>query len=305
MPLTADAIKKAAKKAGFDLCGIAEVRNFDAEQSFFRHWLARGYAEGLEYLGRNVEKRFSPSLLVEGARSVIVCAVSYKSDVDPTPDCNTKVASYARNRDYHKTIKEMLAAMAVDIKEVCGEFSFRAFTDSAPVAEKRWAVEAGLGWIGRNKLLVTPDFGSFVLLGELIVDAAVDVYDEPYGGNGCGDCVRCIAACPNTAITADGGIDTRRCISRITVEKETESLPENVTLNGWVFGCDECQLACPYNAKAPVASNPAFMTLFDPCDISREEWLAMSEEEFALRFADTPMSRSSQERIKRYVARNI
>lgn len=338
--LKAEHIKELARSVGFDLCGIASVRNFSAEKVFFEGWLERGYGSSLDYLGRNVEKRFSPGLLMPGARSVIVCAVNYKNPFSlgygEGPEA-AKVASYAVAPDYHSIIKGMLASLAGKLEEGAGRLSWRTFSDSAPVLEKRWALEAGLGFIGRNTLLVSPRLGSFLLLGELIVDAPVDIYDQPYRGPGCGECRRCVAACPNGALTSDG-IDTRVCISRITIEKHVWELPapiisdgtlaaaadgrtgasdvagfegtaggkkdggsppkSAVPLHGWIYGCDECQGVCPYNAAAPMCGNAAFAPVFDPTHMSREDWLSLTEEEFRKKFGDTPLRRTGLSQIK-------
>lgn len=305
--LKARNIKQVATAIGFDLCGISRSRNFDAEKELFERWLACGYHAGLMYLERNVEKRFSVESLQPGTRTVIMCGVVYKNDsslgYDPESESATpKIASYARTADYHHTLKEMLVGLAAELQRKYGTIQFRAFTDSAPVLEKRWAQEAGLGFIGRNTLLVSPEVGSFLLLGELLIDAEVDEYDEPYSGAGCGTCRRCIESCPNGALTSHG-LDARRCVSRLTIERvdpnayEKGSCAERST-DGWVFGCDVCQSVCPYNQKAPLFVNERFRPLFDPRDVSAKEWLAMTPEEFDIRFRETPLSRSGLERIR-------
>jgi epoxyqueuosine reductase len=271
----------------------------------------------------------------------------------------------------------MLATVADKLKRESGDFGFRVFSDSAPLLEKRLAVEAGLGWIGRNSLLVNPAAGSFLLLGEIVTDAEVDLYDEPcrHGYDpgsvpdtdsgtdpgadpgsgsesgfayGCGNCRRCVERCPNRAITAHG-LDTGRCISRLTVEKLSSSAvapvagmpPEGTipaatsltgtpsaeggfarvgpsgstfpakspydgagrpSLNGWLFGCDECQSVCPYNAATPLYSNPAFTPVFDPCGITAGDWLSMDEDEFLERFGDTALCRTGLKRLKENIS---
>ena len=286
-------IKSIAAKVGFDLCGVTRCQNFDSDKAFLEHWLAEGYGEGLAYLERNTGKRANASLLVEGAKSVVVCAVSYKNSFScgyPTSARN-KIASYALTTDYHITIKRMLQSLCAELKESCPTLSGRCFTDSAPIFEKRYAVEAGLGWIGRQSLLVTPQFGTFVLLGVAVLTEECDSYDTPYIGIGCGECHRCIDACPNGAIH-DHHIDTRQCISRATVEKQSD---RTTPLHGWIFGCDECQSCCPYNTKTSLATNPLFAPTIDPLTI---DWQKMSEAEFTLHFATSPLIRSSLQRIK-------
>lgn len=299
--LDLDHIKRIAKQVGFDLCGVAQPHRFDGDKEFLRGWIDEGCASSLAYLSRNIEKRSDVTLLVEGAKSVIVCGVAYKNEIsDGYPqDHRTKVASYACTTDYHTTIKVMLGDMFNHLKANYPTLKGRAFTDSAPLFEKRYAVEAGLGWIGRQSLLVTPRFGTFVLLGELVIDQGCNAYDTPLSGVGCGECRRCIEACPNGAIR-DHHIDTRRCISRLTIEREDDDC-SSVDCHGWIFGCDECQSICPYNRRAPLASNPRFAPTFDPRTISAEDWQKIGEAEFETRFASTPLSRSSLARIVRNI----
>lgn len=295
-------IKDLAVQAGFDLCGVARSRHLADNEAAFRRWLAHGYDSSLGYLRNNLDKRFDTRRLVEGARSVVVCAVGYKSAVSGgyARDCTTKVASYACNRDYHKSLKKMLQTMLRTLLERYPSLAGRAFVDSAPLLEKQIAVEAGLGWIGRQSLLVTPELGSFVLLGELVLCDEADRYDSPYSGVGCGECRRCMDACPTGAIVAPMTIDTSRCISCHTIEAEPSA---EVDLHGWIFGCDECQSCCPYNKKAAAHRCAAFDPVFDPRQLGADEWLGMSEAEFAERFGGTPLKRSGLERIKRNIPR--
>ncbi|MBR3827488.1 MAG: tRNA epoxyqueuosine(34) reductase QueG [Alistipes sp.] len=291
-------IINAAREVGFDLVGVVAAQPLDAERKGFNEWLLRGCHSTLEYLERNVDKRFDAGLLVEGARSVVVCAVSYLSPYSRgyAEGCSTKIASYALARDYHLTIKDMLRALAERLREHSKDMRFRAFTDSAPLAEKSHAVRAGLGWIGRNSLLVTPEYGSMLLLGELVIDDVVDEYDRPMEGVGCGACRRCIEACPNGAIMENRSVDTRRCISCRTIEREGAN--EAITLDGWIFGCDACQTVCPYNRRAPLHANPLFDPLFDPTVLDARAWLDMSDEEFSAMAGATPMTRAGLARIK-------
>ena len=292
-------IKDYAHRAGFDLCGVTPSLNLTTDSEFLKQWIDHGFSSTLDYMERNIDKRADITRLVEGAKSVIVCGVAYKNKFSNgySDDCRQKIASYALNRDYHKSIKQMLKQLLNNLKELDKSISGRVFTDSAPVFEKRYAVEAGLGWIGRQSLLVTPQFGTFVLLGVAIINQECDSYDSPLQGVGCGSCHRCIDACPNNAII-DRHIDTRLCISRATIEQtDDNSLP----LHGWIFGCDACQSCCPYNHRAPMATNPHFTPLFNPQTI---DWQKIDEAEFSLHFATTPLSRSSLSRLRENILLN-
>ena len=297
-------IKKLAADAGFDLCGLAPCRHLAENESMLRAWLGKGYQSSLAYMERNIEKRADPRKLVEGARTAVVCAVSYKNRAGEgyPPGHRTKVASYACAADYHTTIRGMLGRMLDALRASRPDLSGRAFVDTAPLLEKQLAVEAGLGWIGRQSLLLTPQYGSYVLLGELVLTLPSDQYDAPFAGARCGRCRNCLDSCPTGAIVAPKVIDTNRCISCRTIEKESDSaLPD---LDGWIFGCDRCQSCCPHNQKAPMHRSPHFDPLFDPLTISDREWLAMSEEEFLLRFGNTPLARSGLRRIQQNVRIN-
>ena len=296
-------IKELAREVGFDLCGVTRCRNFEDDERFLEGWIERGYASSLDYLKRNTDRRADAAALVEGAKSVIVCAVSYKNSVSEgyPADHKAKVASYACTTDYHTTIKQMLFDLSARLKELAPSLSGRCFVDSAPIFEKRYAVEAGLGWIGRQSLLVTPEYGTFVLLGEIVMTEECDSYDEPLVSVGCGECRRCVEACPNSAVK-ERHIDTSRCISCATIEREGEG--EKAPLHSWIFGCDECQTVCPYNRKAPRVTNPRFAPIFNPVEMTSEEWLSLSKEEFAERFGGTPLERAGIERIKANVEKN-
>lgn len=290
-------IKQIAREVGFDLCGIAQCHNFEEDKSFLEGWIEQGYASSLDYLKRNIDRRADATSLVEDAKSVIVCGVAYKNHIsEGYPEGHrAKVASYACAIDYHTTIKQMLFELSARLKEVSPTLSGRCFVDSAPIFEKRYAVEAGLGWIGRQSLLVTPEFGTFVLLGEIVITEECDQYDTPLVSVGCGECRRCVEACPNSAVK-ERHIDTSRCISCATIERKSEG--EQCKLHGWIFGCDECQTVCPYNRKAPLSTNPHFAPQFNPVAMTSMEWLSLSEDEFSAKFGTTPLERAGAERLK-------
>ena len=294
-------IKELAREVGFDLCGVAQCTNFEEEKRFLEGWIERGFASSLDYLKRNIDRRADAATLVEGAKSVIVCGMAYKNHIsEGYPEGHkAKVASYACTTDYHLTIKQMLFNLCERLKEHRPELSARCFVDSAPIFEKRYAVEAGLGWIGRQSLLVTPQFGSFVLLGEIVTSEECDHYDKPLVSVGCGECRRCVEACPNGAVK-ERYIDTSRCISCATIERPSEG--EKTPLHGWIFGCDECQSVCPYNRKAPLSTNPLFAPKFNPVAMTPEEWLNLSDEEFLVKFGTTPLERAGIERLKENIS---
>ncbi len=291
-------IHAAAREVGFSLCGVAKCRSLDVSRARFEGWLASGCADGLDYLSHNIDKRFDPAQLVEDAKTVIICALNYRNAITNgySAEARCRVASYACTTDYHRTIKAMLREVFARLCQSNPTLTGRAFVDSAPLAEKAWAVEAGLGWIGRQSLLITREYGSTVLLGALVVCDEADSYDSPYEGDGCGECRRCVEACPNRAIGSERMIDPRRCISRLTIEREAV-MPDHCGLHGWVFGCEECQNVCPYNHSKPIATLPAIAPTFDPRTMTEVDWQTMSDDEFKARFGRTPMARSGLDRI--------
>lgn len=292
-------IKEYAREVGFTLCGIARVRHLGEQSERLSEWLGRGYDSGLAYMGRNIEKRLDPALLYKGAKSIIVCAANYKNEHwDQSMSPNPKISSYALSPDYHITIKDKLNRILGFLKEEHPHLHGRCFTDSAPVLEKSWAIEAGLGWRGKNSLIVTPDYGSFIFLGEIIINVEVDLYDEPYGREGCGNCTACIDACPNSAIVRPYVIDTNRCISRLTTESHADGMCTCLCTHGWIYGCDICQSVCPYNRHTPMFSDPAFRAIFDPSQAKKEFWDKFDEPTFALTFGSTPMDRGGFDALK-------
>ncbi len=291
-------IKELAREVGFDLCGVVPRRHLADQEARFRRWLSQGRHATLGYLERHIEKRFDASLLQPGTESVVVCAVNYRSSYSgQLPETGgVGVASYALNRDYHLTIKEMLYELLERLRASYPQLDLqgRAFTDSAPLAEKSLAVEAGLGWIGRHSLLLTPQFGSYVHLGELLLSAPCDSYDAPFEGSRCGDCEACRKACPTAALGEERLVDARSCIACRTIEPSATSADDN---HGWIFGCEVCQSVCPHNRHTPLATHPQFQPRFSPDELAPERLARMSDEEFREQFGATPLMRAGKAKL--------
>lgn len=290
--MTSSLIKIKAKELGFDLCGIARSRRLTEREDHLRQWISQGCTGTLEYMSRNLDKRLDPALLVDSARSVIVCGTYYRRDRSVGSEVSSHIASYALTTDYHITMREKLNSLLQFIKAECGAGG-RVFVDTAPILEKSWAAEAGLGWIGRNSLLINPEMGSFLILGLVVIDKALD-YDEPYAGNGCKGCRACIEACPVNAILPDRSIDASRCISALTIEGSEIDYPGDS-----IFGCDICQNVCPFNIRTEVRSNEIFAILPDFLSLSLKDWLDMDESEFRERFGRTPLARVPLDILKK------
>ncbi|MFI3306430.1 MAG: tRNA epoxyqueuosine(34) reductase QueG [Rikenellaceae bacterium] len=292
----------AAEEAGFDLFGVTRAEPMVVEERCFREWLAMEYGDTLSYLHRNLDLRFDPSTLVAGGRSVIVCAANYKShhSLSRPNESGAGIASYATMRDYHKTLRKRLKQLLTTLQRLHPELSGRVFTDSAPLLEKSLAVRAGIGWIGRNSLVITPQYGSFILLGEVVIDADVESYDTPIEGRGCGECRRCVDVCPARAINDNRTIDARRCIACRTIEVEDWS---DEPLAGWIFGCDSCQSLCPHNQRTPLATAEWMKPTTTPP--TAEEWITMSEERFATLTQGTPLRRTTLRRMQHSININL
>ena len=286
-------ILQAAREVGFSLCGAVPCEPMTEQSGYFEEWLAAGYAERLEYLHRYADRRADPRLLMEGARTVVVCAVNYRNALSggyPEGFKGAKVASYALAADYHTTIKKMLRRMLSVLREKYPSLDGRMFVDTAPIFEKAHAVRAGLGRVGRNSLLITPQYGSFVLLGELLLNDTADEWDIPLEWEPCKGCEVCVRRCPVGAINSNRTIDPRRCISARTLETSEGELP----LCGWVCGCDECQTRCPHNAGKPLADNDMFAPLYDPLSDSAQELLRSRTLDESLR--STPLARAFRDK---------
>lgn len=248
-------IKHLAAAEGFSDCGIARAERVGEEEYPLYEWLEAGCQADMHYMERNAELRRDPRLLVEGAQTVISLVLAYKPDSQM--QAPAKIAQYAYGEDYHTRLKRMMFSLMAAIKEKYPDFEGRPFVDTAPISDRHWAVRAGLGWIGRNTLFVHPRYGSYCFLGEIVTSAVADNYDKMYSVSQCGECNRCVQACPNNAIkTSSFGtamVDARRCTSYNTIENRADTLPEGLDTKGYAFGCDICQSVCPYNRQAPAA----------------------------------------------------
>jgi len=263
-------VKEQARKLGFDFCGISK-------------------AEKLE-----------PSALVPGARSVISFLYNYYPPEKQGEDDNYKIAKYAYGKDYHKVIKKLLLKMLSILREAFGPVEGRVFVDSAPVMERQWAARSGLGWLGKNGLLINRDLGSFFFIGELIIDTELE-YDGQIKDY-CGNCTACIDACPTGALTESGVLNASKCISYLTIELKSE-IPESFSgqYDQWIFGCDICQDVCPWNKFAQPHSEPEFLPKKKLLEWQKDDWDGMTEDDFDSLAEGTAMKRTKYFGLKRNI----
>ncbi len=304
MSLTQD-IKHKTIELGFDLVGITDSTPIDDRQSAaLATWLQSGFAGRMDYMHRNLDKRLSPARLMEGARSVIVVGLNYTPPELPaelpgeTPPTG-RVANYALYEDYHPFIKERLRKLVTFLDSLvdAGPTS-RICVDSAPLAERALAVRAGLGFIGGNHMLISPEFGGQIFLGEVLTSLELPA-DEPTTGN-CLNCEKCVVACPTGALRSDGQFDAARCINYLTIEHNGPIPRELAEKTGdRLFGCDECVAACPYQKDSPACANRQFKFCGDRARLGLNEILTLDAESFKARFGDSPIKRLGIEGLKR------
>ncbi len=303
--LLAGTIRTLARELGFQRCGIGDVL-LDGDAAHLRDWLAQGLHGSMHWMDRHGDKRSQPDLLVPGTVRVISVGMDYSGNgEDPWATLSdgerAYVARYALGRDYHKLMRRRLQVLADAIAETVGPFGHRVFVDSAPVLERALARNAGLGWIGKHTCLIDRDGGSWFFLGEIYVDMPLPV--DPPASAHCGTCVRCIDICPTQAITAPYRLDARRCISYLTIEHEGAIDPELRPLIGnRIFGCDDCQLVCPWNKFAKTTDEPDFRARNNLDQATLAELFAWTAEEFLQRTEGSAIRRSGYQRWLRNIA---
>lgn len=300
-------VKFHAQRLGFDFCGIAPARRLDEEAQRLEKWLKSGYQGAMHYMENHFELRIDPTILVPGARSVITVLKNYYPDTHQQPDA-PGISKYAYGQDYHEVIRSQLNELLFVLREEIGEIQGRGFVDSAPVLERAWAVESGLGWVGKNGNVITKKNGSFFFIATLITDLELEP-DLPFMGDYCGSCTRCLDACPTGAILPGPVVNGSQCISYFTIELKDLLLPasQDGKFGKWVFGCDICQDVCPWNRFSKPHQEAAFTPIPAILNLSTREWQEMTEEEFRKIFKHSPLKRTKwtgMQRNLRFVAGN-
>jgi epoxyqueuosine reductase len=293
----ADAVKARALDLGFLACGITDPRPL-ADGERLDRWLAQGYAGVMRYLHRQARKRKDPRRIIPEAKTIVVVLDNYydgQSDPGPAP----RVARYARGKDYHGVTRGRLEPLAEFLRQQ-GAALAHTFVDSGPVPERALALRAGLGWIGKNTMLIRPGAGSFFFIGTVFTDLELD-QDRAADFDHCGSCTRCLEACPTGALVEPRVLDATRCISYLTIEQKGPIATELAErMDGWVFGCDICNDVCPWNQRfAEPTGTAGYLPVGSIAGSGPEMFEQMSDEEFARRFGDTPLERPGLSGMRR------
>lgn len=292
-------IKEKALELGFSDIGYATIEPIEKNEAHLKQWLKDGYQAKMAYMNNHFEKRVNPTLLVEGAQSVISVLLNYKPKELQHDSDAPKIARYAYGKDYHFVIKDKLQLLFDFIKsKIYPSLEGRLFTDSAPVLDRAWAAKAGLGWIGKNTNLIHKKLGSYVFIGELITNLSLEP-DHPIK-EACGGCQRCIDACPTQALVAPYKLDANKCISYLTIEHRDEIPTEfEGQFENWAFGCDICQEVCPWNWKARPTKEVEFSPSNDLLSLTKEEWFSLDEERYREVFRKSAVKRTKFSGLQR------
>ena len=287
------------QELGFDYCGMAKAIPLDEDARRLENWLNKGMNGSMKYMEDHFEMRVDPGKLVPGAKTVITLLMNYFPAIEQNQD-SPRIAKYAYGKDYHEVIRPRLQQLLRLIREHIGEVNGRGFVDSAPVLERSWAVRSGLGWVGKNGNLLNKRSGSFFFIATLIVDLELE-YDDPFAGDYCGTCRKCIDACPTDAILEDKVVDGSKCISYFTIELKDLLIPDPLKdrFDNWMFGCDVCQDVCPWNRFSKPTSEPSFSPIPAILNFSTSDWEEMTEESFKQLFRDSALKRSKFTGIRR------
>ena len=293
-------IKSEANRLNFDFCGISKAEFLKDEAQRLEKWLKEKKQGEMAYMENYFDKRLDPTLLVDGAKSVISLLYNYYPTQTQKTD-TPKISKYAFGNDYHEVIKNKLHEFLFSLKEKIGNINGRAFVDSAPVMDKVWAAKSGLGWIGKNSNLINKNQGSFFFIAELIIDIELE-YDGPIKDY-CGTCTKCIDACPTEAIVEPYVVDGSKCISYLTIELK-EEIPQQFKnkMENWTFGCDICQDVCPWNSFSKPHQENLFNNTNGLLNFSEVEWNDMTEETFNIVFKNSAVKRTKYKGLKRNLA---
>jgi len=300
MSLLSD-IKEKAFSLGFDLCSVAPARRLSEYEQSFRKWCVEGQNDKMNWLCRDIETRINPFKLLPDALSVIVTGTNYYTDNVQIYNDVPVVSRYALGMDYHKVVTVKLKLLLEFIQSVSPGSEGKVFCDTGPIAEKIWAVEAGLGWQGKNSLLINKQKGSFFFLGVILVNISLQC-DTPDNDGKCGECTKCLERCPTGAINGNYTVDARKCISNLTIESKNPIPPELALLfENRIYGCDLCQEVCPYNKNVQNHNHHEFDISEELKYLTKDEWILLTEERFERIFENTPIARTGFDKFRKNI----
>ena len=294
-------IKQRAVEEGFEKIGIVEARPLDVESEKLQEWLRRGYHANMTWLARSPSMRVDPRAIFPEARSVVVVAINYYTPAQHDDAVDTgKVSRYAWGDDYHQILSEKLRSLLVWIKERRPDAEGKICVDIQPTMDKAWAVRAGLGWLGKHSNVITPEYGSWIFIGELLLNFELE-YDTEQIDDHCGTCTMCIDACPTQAIVEPYVVDSSKCISYATIELRDPEIPAEVgdKLSGWLYGCDICQDVCPWNRFEQVTDEAHFHPREGNVNARLEDILQLDHENYVERFRASAMKRAKLSGLQR------
>ncbi|NOX85917.1 MAG: tRNA epoxyqueuosine(34) reductase QueG [Chlorobi bacterium] len=294
-------IKEKAKELGFFDCGISQAKHLSQDEQRMEIWLKKGMNGEMKYLEKNRDKRYDPTLLVEGAKSVVSVLYNYKPKETLPEKNNFKISTYAYGKDYHQVIKKKLKQLVTFIEEMSGQHSYRLFVDSAPVLDRAWAHLGGLGFIGKNTCLINRKGGSWFFIGHIIIDLELEYEKKEPEKNFCGNCTLCLQACPTGALKPFE-LDARKCISYLTIEYRGEIPDEfKAKFDNWIFGCDICQQVCPWNRDVIPHHEPSFEPSDELKKMGKSDWLSLDVKRFNNIFRESAVKRAGFGNIKRNI----
>lgn len=303
IPERTEMVRQEALRLGFDAVGFAKARRLVEEESRLEEWLKEGRHGTMQWMENHFDKRVDPRRLVPGARSVVSVMISYHQSELVRRQLrseNPKISKYALGEDYHKVVKEKLFELFSFTESVSGKIEGRVFVDSAPVLDKAWAVQSGIGWLGKHTNVLNREWGSWFFLGEMILDAEFD-YDHPVADH-CGSCTRCLDACPTGAIPEPYKVDATKCISYFTIELRDEIPGEyHQQMGEWIFGCDICQDVCPWNRKARTGSEERLFARPQSADREIDYWEELDLQEYRELFRKSAVKRAKYSGLKRNI----
>ena len=293
-------IKNTAKKLGFDTCGIASPIILEKDVEYLKKWLSENKHGNIKYLENNIEQKTDIRKLSGNAKSVIALVKNYYPEKKQDENSTYKISKYAYGNDYHVVMKDNANKLIQTLQKKFKDAEFKNFVDSNTILEKAWAARCGLGWVGKHTLLINKEMGSFVFIGIILTNLVLD-YDE-MNENHCGNCNACIDACPTHAIEKQYQLNASKCIAYHTIENSSPNIEDGeINTKDWIYGCDACQDACPWNKDIPFTQEPEFTPNQELLKMTKKDWENLDEKKFNKLFANSAVKRIGFEKLKKNI----